>query len=66
MRSIGYSDISAHIKQHNFLLAKLNEIAYRIQDNSLDLQGMRDFLSSWLTGHIASSDTKLVSYINAK
>jgi hemerythrin len=65
MKSIGYPDLQIHVRHHNELLAKLNEIAFRIADNTMDMQGWKDFLSSWLVNHIATIDTKLTAYVKA-
>jgi hemerythrin len=63
MKSIGYPDTNAHRVQHFELLARLNEIAQQIADDTLDLQEWRDFLSNWLIKHIGTTDSKLAAYV---
>jgi hemerythrin len=63
MQSIGYPDTRAHRLQHLALLSRLNEISLQIADDKLDLKEWTDFLSDWLTKHIATSDTKLAAFI---
>ena len=63
MKRIGYPDLQSHVDQHNKLVAKLNEIAVQIADDTLDLQVWKTFLSGWLMEHIGTTDAKLADYV---
>jgi hemerythrin len=65
MRSVHYPEIRAHVDQHNALLTKLNEIAARIADETLDRAHWKTFLTGWLLHHIAAVDTQLATYVAA-
>jgi hemerythrin len=65
MKSISYPDLETHVRQHNELLAKLNEIAFQIADDTLDRQVWKKFLSNWLQNHIANTDTKLAAFVKS-
>lgn len=63
MREIDYPEIEAHMAQHKHLLAKLNGIADKISQDTLNPSELKTFLTGWLVGHIVTFDTKLISTI---
>jgi hemerythrin len=64
MRSINYPDISNHIRLHNALISRLDEVTLQIEDGTLDQGIWESFLVDWLLNHIRLVDTKLAAYIH--
>jgi hypothetical protein len=48
------------------LISKLNGVAQRIADNTLDQEAQETFLSDRLLNHIGSSDSKLAKFLKLK
>ena len=63
MRDIGYPEISAHVQQHTHLIGKLNEVAEKIANDTLENVDLKAFLTAWLVGHIVTFDTRLTVYV---
>jgi hemerythrin len=66
MRRINYPGIRDHIEQHNALVAKLYGITLQIASDTLDRNEWRNYLSSWLIKHIATTDTRLAAYVQSE
>jgi hemerythrin len=66
MREIAYPGLDAHVQQHFHLIDKLNAVAEKVANDTLEPAGLKAFLTAWLVGHIVTFDTKLSSYVNQK
>lgn len=64
MRDTHYPEIAAHIAQHHHLIAKLNDLAERVSNDTLTPTELKNFLTGWLVGHIVTFDTQLVSAVD--
>ena len=65
MKRLDYPAMAAHQAQHESLISRLNEVSARIANGTLDHQVLEVFLTDWLLNHIANSDIKLATYIQA-
>ncbi|MBK1683476.1 bacteriohemerythrin [Rhodoferax fermentans] len=65
MQRLDYPAMAAHKAQHESLISRLNEVSARIANGTLDHQVLEVFLTDWLLNHIANSDIKLATYIQA-
>jgi hemerythrin len=62
MRKFGFSEYSAHKKQHDAFVAKVAEFqqAYASGQLGLSIEVMK-FLRDWVAGHIKGSDTHYIT-----
>lgn len=65
MKRLNYPAMAGHQAQHDSLISRLNEVAARIANDTLDHAVLEAFLSDWLLTHIATTDIKLAAYIQA-
>ncbi len=63
MRRINYPAMANHQAQHDSLISRLNEVAARIANETINREVLEAFLSDWLLNHIATTDTKLATYV---
>ena len=63
MRELGYPGLGEHVEQHIQLIDKLNAVAEKVANGTLEAPGLKAFLTAWLVGHIVTFDTKLSSYV---
>ena len=64
MLAIGYPHIVAHVKQHQTLLSKLNNVAELIANYTLDVANFKSFLSAWMLNHMETLDAQLVTFMD--
>ena len=65
MRKKNYPDAPAHIQEHEEFQNQLQRIQNLVQSND-DFSGLElmEFLSSWLTTHVLTTDMKYVPYLS--
>lgn len=65
MEDSGYPDFVAHQEQHKIMIAKINEIKQKYEEQGHDaFQEVSDFLSGWLINHINGTDKQYTSHLN--
>jgi len=64
MLQIRYPDYASHKKAHEALTRRVAEFERALADGTddFDFDGLMDFLSHWLSEHIAKLDTKFAAY----
>jgi hemerythrin len=63
MQNLKYPEFASHLAQHDGLISRLNEVAARIANETINREVLEGFLSDWLLNHIATTDTKLAAYV---
>ncbi len=65
MDAAGYEGLSEHVKQHEILLAKLEETGKKVAEDvtSVDFEYICSFLGNWLTNHMMREDQGYVDDI---
>ncbi|MDE2367546.1 MAG: hemerythrin family protein [Burkholderiales bacterium] len=65
MRRVNYPERSLHEALHDELIARLNAISSAVAAGAGSREELRQFLSHWLLGHIATQDSRLCAYVRA-
>jgi len=65
MYETNYPGIDEHIKIHTHLLIKLNDMMSKLTLRREFPEDVLDFLSDWLTNHIAHHDKLLAKYVDS-
>jgi len=65
MRAAAYPDLAAHMAEHAAFRAKLTELRLKSIGRDISADTV-DFLRTWLTQHVATSDMAYVPYLKAK
>ena len=67
LQCAGYPDFDAHKKEHDKLIADVNDLMTRFEsDTKVMRTELMGFIQNWLTTHIAKSDKKYGPYLNGK
>lgn len=62
MRSAAYPDLAAHMAEHAVFRSKLGELQLRSIQEDVSADTVQ-FLTDWLTNHIATTDMAYVPYL---
>jgi len=67
LAKVGYPDLENHCAQHRRLAAKLADMIARYQaaPDDFDVDGLLEFIKSWLTGHVLETDMAYVPFVKA-
>lgn len=66
-RKYGYPDTAAHVAEHELLKKQVGEFARKYAAGQATVNAeLLNFLRTWLTTHIMSSDKKYVPHLKAK
>lgn len=63
MKQHGYPDYPNHVKSHNEMLDRLNEISEIIQSRQWQLSEIQIFVSRWVLVHILEKDIPLGDFL---
>ena len=63
MRKFSFPDHKAHMEGHNRLIARLNLVGNSIENNTLNMQELEEFITDWALYQIPNEDAKLASYV---
>jgi hemerythrin len=65
MRTHNYPDFDAHKRQHEVMIAKVNELAQRYeQDRDSTIEELLKYLREWLIHHILGTDKNYSAHLN--
>ena len=66
MRRVNYPDIDSHIRQHQSLISRLDQISLSIANETMVKADLEAFVADWFLKHIAAVDQKLADYVKLK
>jgi hemerythrin len=66
MKRLNYSERKAHLAQHSELDSLLGGVTANIDDQTLNMDDLKAFLSAWLVGHIGTFDKRLAYYVKSQ
>ena len=66
-KQYGYDGQVKHIKEHQKLINKVNDLKQKMENEEGFMLGMEvmDFLNQWLTGHIQGSDKNYTAFLRS-
>jgi hemerythrin len=66
MRKLGYVDYRRHVQLHAQLIDRLNALSVDIASGHWHGEGLREFMSDWLLGHILEEDMRLAGCLGGR
>ncbi len=68
LKKISYPEAEKHIKEHQKILKKINDIFLNFSDENINhtVKEVEEFLTSWIEEHLMEEDKKFANYYLAK
>jgi len=65
LENIGYPVTSEHIQMHEKMTAILEQYKRDYDEGKTDLSSFKQFMYTWITGHIMKEDRKIGAYLHS-
>lgn len=65
MHRLDYPGIAEHLRQHQELTDRLNDISRQIANDNMVKAELEEFIAHWLLKHIGTVDTQLAAYLKS-
>jgi len=63
MRAVNFPEYEQHVRSHQILISRLQEVRDQIQKSTLDRNALEEFIRHWALVHIPTDDARLADYM---